>query len=146
MKLKTLSKIIIAGSFTLLVGCGANKGVVKFNIQDAQKDMPKSVSSQLGDFKFYFDEVPSGATNIGTITTSNRTNAAFKNAQNPCNWVFYSALLDLKKQAQELGGNAVGNIVSNWHNVETPSKTDYVCASGALMAGVALKGEALKVE
>lgn len=145
MKLKTLSKIIVAGSFAFLVGCGANKGIVKFKVDEAEKAMPKSVSTQLDGFNFYFDEMPADAEKLGTIKTSTRTNAAFKNAEDPCYWVFYSALLDLKQKAQRLGGNAVGNIVSNWQNIETPSKTDYICDSGALMAGVALKGEVLKV-
>lgn len=41
--------------------------------------------------------------------------------------------------------NAVVNIVSNFNNVEMASATEFECAEGAIMAGVALKGDFVKI-
>ena len=50
-----------------------------------------------------------------------------------------------EKLAQELGANAVINIASNYKNVEMLSDTEYECHDGAMMTGVALKGDFVKI-
>ena len=67
-----------------------------------------------------------------------------KSAQKACDWVFYSALLNLKQQAKNMGGNAVANIESNWKNHATSSSKKYMCANGLWVSGVALKGTVIK--
>ena len=54
-------------------------------------------------------------------------------------------MLQLQKRAQDVGADAVVNIVSNFNNVEFASATEFQCADGALMAGVALKGDFVKL-
>jgi uncharacterized protein YbjQ (UPF0145 family) len=54
-------------------------------------------------------------------------------------------MLQLQKRARDLGANAVINIVSNYNNVEFSSETEFECHAGAIMAGVALKGDFVKV-
>jgi uncharacterized protein YbjQ (UPF0145 family) len=51
----------------------------------------------------------------------------------------------LEKRARELGANAVVNIASNYKNVEFSSDSEFECHAGAIMAGVALKGEFVRV-
>lgn len=148
MKKVTIKKTLLATASIsialVLTGCGANQGLQTYNINDAMKNMPASVKAKTGDFKFYFNESAGlGSKNLGPIKTSNRTNAAGKSALTACNWVFYSALLDLKQQAQQMGGDAVANIHSNWKNNKTKSSTTFVCENGLWLTGVALTGEAV---
>jgi uncharacterized protein YbjQ (UPF0145 family) len=56
-----------------------------------------------------------------------------------------SAVLELQERAVKEGGDAVVGIKSNWKNQETVSDTEYVCADGSLMSGVALKGTVVKL-
>jgi uncharacterized protein YbjQ (UPF0145 family) len=104
--------------------------------------------SRLGDsVKFYFADQPTPKvlTKITSDKTSQRTNGFGKSAEKACNWVFLSAMLALQKRAQEVGANAVINIVSNFKDVEMASQTEFECADGAIMAGVALKADFVKI-
>jgi hypothetical protein len=56
-----------------------------------------------------------------------------------------SALIDLQDAARKQGGNAVVNIVSFYKKNEFSSPTDYDCHAGAFVAGVALKGDIVKL-
>jgi uncharacterized protein YbjQ (UPF0145 family) len=82
---------------------------------------------------------------FGEIATNKKTNAFNKTDEEACRHVFLSAVLELQDNARKQGGNAVINIRSNYHNDETSSPTDYVCGAGAVIAGVALKGEVVRL-
>jgi uncharacterized protein YbjQ (UPF0145 family) len=104
--------------------------------------------SRLGDsVKFYFADQPTPKVlnKITSDKTSQRTNGFGKSAEKACNYVFLSAMLALQKRAQEVGANAVVNIVSNFKDIEMASQTEFECADGAIMAGVALKGDFVKI-
>jgi uncharacterized protein YbjQ (UPF0145 family) len=81
----------------------------------------------------------------GEVATNKKTNAFNKTDEVACEHVFLSAVLELQDNARRQGGNAVINIRSNYHNDETSSPTEYVCGAGAVIAGVALKGEVVKL-
>jgi uncharacterized protein YbjQ (UPF0145 family) len=103
---------------------------------------------KLGDsVKFYFGDQPvhGKTTALGTNKTSQKTNAFGKADATACNWVFLSAMIQLQKHANAIGANAVTNIRSNYNNVEKSSTTEFECHAGALMAGVALKADFVKV-
>jgi uncharacterized protein YbjQ (UPF0145 family) len=107
-----------------------------------------AADQRLGDsVKFYFGNQASPAVvkRVGVGQTSQKTNAFGKSDATACNWVFLSALRQLEKRARELGANAVINIASNYMNVAFSSETEFECHAGAIMAGVALKGEFVKV-
>jgi hypothetical protein len=97
--------------------------------------------------KFYFGDQPVGGkvTMLETQKTSQKTNAFGKSDVKACNWVFQSAMLQLQKHAQKVGANAVMNIRSNYNNEERSSSTEFECHAGAIMAGVALKADFVKV-
>ena len=116
------------------------------SIKNAMKMMPDSVKAKLGDFKFNFasDSVPVTGDATNKVKTSDRTNSVFKDSVESCNWVFYSALINIKKDAQKIGGTSVDNIQSNWRNNPTSSNKTFVCADGLIMSGVALTGYAVK--
>ena len=104
---------------------------------------------RLGDkVKFYFGNqaTPPVAERLGDDKTSQKTNSFGKSAEKACNWAFLSAMLRLEKRAQELGANAVIHIVSNYKNEERSSETEFECHDGALISGVALKGEFVKIK
>ncbi|CAG0961144.1 hypothetical protein MTYP_00735 [Methylophilaceae bacterium] len=100
------------------------------------------------EIKLYFGENkhPKVATEIGEWKTNKKTNAFNKSDKDACEWTFLSAVLELQERARKEGGNAVINIKSNYKNKETSSETEYMCGSGALMSGVALKGTVVKLK
>jgi uncharacterized protein YbjQ (UPF0145 family) len=105
-------------------------------------------ASQFEGVRFYFGDAPHGAVRRRierNVTTSLRTRRLGRSAEESCQWVLASSLVQLRGRAQALGGNAVINIRSNWQNVEWSSATQYKCAAGFLMAGVALKGDVVQL-
>ncbi|WHN65945.1 excinuclease [Cysteiniphilum sp. QT6929] len=144
--INTALPILVATTALAISACSSNTGLGNYNINQAMNSMPTKVKTQTTDFKFYFgkNSAPTGAKDLGEITTSRRANAFAKDPVASCNWVFYSALLSLENQAKEMGGNGVANIQSNWKNNTTSSTDTYVCENGLWMSGVALKGNAIK--
>ncbi|MBF4217373.1 excinuclease, partial [Vibrio anguillarum] len=55
-------------------------------------------------------------------------------------------MIALKDRAIKEGGNAVVNIKSNYKNNLTSSNDTFQCGAGAVMAGVALSGEVVKLK
>lgn len=107
-----------------------------------------TAKAKLGDsVKFYFGDqkTPAVLTRLGSSKTSQKTNAFNKSDAEACNWVFLSAMIQLQKHAQQVGANAVVNIVSNYKNNEVSSATEFECHVGNIVAGVALKGDFVKV-
>lgn len=98
--------------------------------------------------KYYFgtQKTPKVLEKLSTDKTSQKTNAVGKSDEKACNWAFLSAMLRLEKRAKDLGANAVINIVSNYKNVEFSSETEFECHGGTIMAGVALKGDFVRIE
>jgi uncharacterized protein YbjQ (UPF0145 family) len=105
-------------------------------------------AAQLEGVTFYF-----GSTAHPTVSrvieedarTSLRTRKFGRSNEEACQWVMLSALLQLRNHAIAVGGNAVINVRSNWRNAEWSSETQYHCAAGFLMAGVALKGDVVSL-
>jgi uncharacterized protein YbjQ (UPF0145 family) len=54
-------------------------------------------------------------------------------------------MLQLEKRAKDLGANAVVNIVSYYQKNVMSSPTEFECHAGAVIAGVALRGEFVKI-
>jgi uncharacterized protein YbjQ (UPF0145 family) len=107
---------------------------------DAQDRLGNSV-------RFYFgtQKSPTVMSKLDSDHTSQKTNAFGKSDLKACNWAFLSAMLQLQKHAKAVGANAVVNIVSNYRNSELVSETEFECHAGAIMAGVALKADFVKV-
>jgi uncharacterized protein YbjQ (UPF0145 family) len=136
---------LLAVSLASFSASAADK-MVKFPIAGAMA--ANDAQARLGDsVKFYFADQPTPKVlkKITSDKTSLRTNGFGKSADKACNYVFLSAMLALQKRATEVGANAVINIVSNFKDVEFASQTEFECADGAIMAGVALKGDFVKI-
>jgi hypothetical protein len=82
---------------------------------------------------------------LGEYVTNKKTNAFGKSDKEACEWVLLSALLSLQKRAIAEGGNAVVNIRSYYKKNKYSSATQYECHAGAFVAGVALKGEVVRL-
>jgi uncharacterized protein YbjQ (UPF0145 family) len=105
-------------------------------------------ATETGGVRFFFGNSghPAVARSIEqNATTSLRTRKLGRSNEEACQWVMMSALVQLGSHATSLGGNAVINVRSNWRNQEFSSATEYQCAAGFLMAGVALKGDVVSL-
>jgi len=100
------------------------------------------------DIPLYFagQAHPRVAKSLGEFATNKKTNAFGKSDEDACQHVFLSAVRELQERARKEGGNAVINIKSNYENVERESATEFTCGAGAVVAGVALKGEVVKLK
>jgi uncharacterized protein YbjQ (UPF0145 family) len=100
-----------------------------------------------GSVKFYFGNTPHPeiVQTYGNFVTNKKTNGFAKSAGEACNHVLLSALIQLQDQAKSLGGNAVVNIKSYFKKNEVSHDQQVECYKGFLMAGVALKGDVVKV-
>lgn len=96
-----------------------------------------------GSVKFFFgsQQHPKVVKALGTDVASRKTNAFNKSDEKACNWAFLSAMVALEKRAQQLGANAVVNVVSYYQKKEMSSPTEFECHAGAVVAGVALRGD-----
>lgn len=100
-----------------------------------------------GSIKFFFGDQPTPPilAKLGSDVSNRKTNAVGKSDEKACNWAFLSAMVALEKRAQQLGANAVVNIVSYYQKNVMSSATNFECHAGAVIAGVALKGDFVKI-
>lgn len=147
--MNNMNKVIAAVTLALAAAAPVQAAdrVNMIKIEDAMA--ANGARERLGDsVKFYFGDTkaPKVAENRGPVKTSKKTNSFGKSPTESCNWVFLSAMLDLQKRAEKAGANAIINIQSNYNNVPTSSKTEIECHDGALMSGIALKGEMVRLK
>lgn len=141
---------------TVALTAAAVAGSLPAQARDSKLMMPIEAAMQTADaqsrldqgVRFYFGKqaTPKIVQRLGSDKTSQKTNSFGKSAETACNWAFLSAMLRLQQRAQELGANAVVNIVSNYKNVEMSSTTEFECHDGNVVTGVALKGDFVKVK
>jgi len=117
-----------------------------FSIEEAINS-PAAKEKHNPNIKLYFGNQghPKIAKDFGEWKTNKKTNGLGKSDKQACEWVFITALLQMQEKAQQQGANAVVRIKSNYKSIERSSTTEYMCGSGALMSGVALKGEVVKL-
>ncbi|MES3024163.1 MAG: excinuclease ATPase subunit [Pseudomonadota bacterium] len=146
--MKKIVNVLIAGVLVAAATAPVQAADNKLMMPLAEALANDEVKSRLGDsVKFYFGSQPTPKVleQLASDKTSLRTNSFGKSNEAACTRVFLSALLSLQKRANALGANAVINIVSNFKNVEYASTTDFECHAGSIMAGVALKGDFVKI-
>jgi uncharacterized protein YbjQ (UPF0145 family) len=109
--------------------------------------MPDVQQKLGGSVKFYFgtQPVPRATQTFGNFVANPKTNAFAKSASKACEWAFLSALISLQTHAEEVGANAVINITSYYRKHEVSSQTEYECHKGFLVAGVALRGDVVRL-
>lgn len=101
-----------------------------------------------GDVKFFFGKNRPArvAHQYGNFVTNNKVRVFGRSTGEACNLVFLNALEDLQKRARSVGANAVVGVASYFRRREVVSDDSYECNLGAVVAGVALKGDLVKVD
>lgn len=145
-----MNKFIRIGAlFVTLLAAGnaaARNDQQMFSVDEAL-NTPAAKEKIDPEIKLYFgnQKHPKIAKEFGEWKTNKKTNGFNKSDKEACEWTFLSAVLELQARAQKEGGNAIVGIKSNYKNVERSSDTEFMCGSGALMSGVALKGNVVKL-
>ncbi|QYK02991.1 excinuclease [Shewanella psychrotolerans] len=124
----------------------ARNDIGAYSISEALSS--ETAKAKLGnEVQFYFGEqvYAEPLQKLGDLKTNKKTNAFNKSDKEACEWVFLSAMIALKKSAVKQGGNAIVNIKSNYKNNLTSSEDTFQCGAGAMIAGVALTGEVVKL-
>ena len=113
-----------------------------FQIKDALGKSQQYKEKLESDIALYFgkQKTPAVEKRIGEYTSNKKTNSFNKSDQEACDIAFISAAAELQDRARREGGNAVINIHSVYRNDNVASDTEYLCGSGAMVAGVALRG------
>jgi len=122
----------------------ARNDVGRFSIASALSS--QGARAGLGVLPVFYGPTPgpAGATVLGEVVTSKKTNAFGKSDEVACQWAFLTALKTLQSEAAKLGASALVNVHSNYQNNEFISATEFECGAGAIMAGTALRGTAVK--
>ena len=141
MKIKNW--IITAACLAALPGISQARDTALFLPFDQVVQEATNAGRLDGSVKFYLAGKPTGNVQVvrAGVTTSQKTNAFNKTDEGACSWALQSALVRLQNAAKSAGANAVVNLASNYKNVEYKNSQNYECHAGAIMAGVALKGD-----
>lgn len=130
---------IVALSFAATHAIARNS-VESYSIDSALSSGEGKVDADIGLY-FAGQKHPAVLKTLSEAATNKKTNAVGRSDEAACQHVFLSAVIALQKRAREMGGNAVVNIKSNYKDQLTESSTQFVCGAGAVIAGVALKGD-----
>lgn len=145
MRMKRL--LAVAAGVVLVMGVAyARDTRLKLPIKDAMETGEFKAQAD-ANIKLFFgaQQFPKPVQSFGTFTSNKKTNFFNKSDKEGCEWVFLSAVLALQERARQLGGNAVVNIKSVYKGGDLSSETEYECGAGAVMGGVALLGEVVKL-
>ena len=143
MKLKIVAVIFFG---ILSMNASARDTKTMFSVEEAMsKALAKSVIDE--NVKYYFGDTKHSKPkkSFGEFKTNKKTNAFGKSDKEACDWAFASAIKEFHQRALSLGANAVINIQSNYKNIPTKSDTEFECGAGNVIAGVALKGDFVKL-
>lgn len=147
MKRVAFSVIILVLSIAATRSGYARDTKLLLPIATAMEGAKNAKEKLSGSVKFFFSNqpYPKVLAKVGTSVSNPWTNAFGKSDETACNWVFLSAIIALDKRAQQLGANAVVNIVSYYKNVEMSSPTEFECHAGATIARVTLRGDFVRI-
>lgn len=137
-----LSLAILIGGLVLATSAQARDTQHLLSIEEAMNTSAAREQLDPG-IRFVFADAPHGdvVAEHGNYVTNKKTNAFNKSDEEACRWVMLSALLSLQERVKTEGGNAVINIESYYKKQPMASRSEYECHAGALMAGVALRGD-----
>ena len=89
---------------------------------------------------------PAVERSIGVFPSNQRANGFGHADHSTRQRAFLSAMLSLQARAVQEGGNAVIKITSYYKRNVFSSTSEFECGAGALMVGVALRGEVVKLK
>ena len=146
--MKTVAYLFVVLSLTLLAESSVQARNIKLiqpigaameaaNVQDRPSGLVKSF--------FGNQTTPKITAKLGSHVATPRTAAMGKSDERACTEALLWTLVALEKRAQQVGANAVINIVSYYQKVELSSPSEFECHVGNVIVSVALKGELVKI-
>ncbi|GAA4089432.1 excinuclease ATPase subunit [Zhongshania borealis] len=141
---RILILVVALMAVSINVNARDTKHLMSIESAMARADFKERLNSSV---RFYFGDQahPTPTQRFGERVTSKKTNGFNKTDRESCEWVLLSALLALEKSAIAAGGNAVVNIRSFYNKNAFSSTTEYECHTGAIITGVALTGDVVKL-
>ncbi|OLF56356.1 excinuclease [Pseudomonas chlororaphis] len=141
--------LIAATLFTLLPSASQATNLLYMPFEKVVSDAIRAGRLD-GSVKFYLaGNDPDGKVVqvlLTDVASNRKTNGFNKSDNDACEWVVQSTLIALQDAAKRVGANAVINIVSYYkHHVRKDLNT-YECHAGVLMAGVALRGDLVRLQ
>ena len=146
MKMTALAALLVSLSLCLPTA-QARDDTHYLSIKDAL-ELGKAQGKLDGSIKFYFSgqSHPAVASRLVQGAVSNKkTNSTNKSDEEACHWAMLSVLVVFQERARKEGGNAVINLESYYKKKSYKSKDKYECHAGNIMAGVALKGDVVRL-
>lgn len=139
-RLLTTGVLLVA--LLLTTSSQARDTELRLSIEEAM-NTPAAKEQLDPNIRFFFADTPHGeiVAEHGNFVTNKKTNAFNKSDEEACHWVMLSALISLQDRVKSEGGNAVINIESFYKRQSMASSSEYECHAGAIMAGVALRGD-----
>lgn len=148
MNPRTLMIVAFGVATVLSAGsAGARNDLLRLKIADAMAT-PDAVNMLNRNIKFYFGDSrhPDVARSLGVYPSNQKANGFGHADQSACQRAFLSAMLSLQARAAQEGGDAVINITSYYKRNVFSSATEFECGAGAIVVGVALRGEVVKLK
>ncbi len=145
---KTLSRTVMFALAVMLCGQAfARDDKRMYSVADALAS-PVAEEVITGEIAFHFGEGnhPPIAKKFGNFQSNKKSNGVGRSDEAVCQRAFLSAMRSLQDRAVREGGDAVVNIVSFYRRNEVSSETEFECGSGAIMSGVTLRGDVVKLQ
>ncbi|GIX34844.1 MAG: phosphoribosylglycinamide formyltransferase [Lysobacteraceae bacterium] len=146
--MKFLLKATTTVLFAMLAASTAHARDTRVNIPLSDViELGRSSGKLDGSVRFFLQgaATPAVERRLGEGVSNKKTNAANKSDEEACRWAALSALIAFQESARSRGANAVVNIISYYKKNAWQDPALIECHAGAIMAGVALKGEYARV-
>lgn len=138
-------RVLVACLLSLLAfSAGALADYDRFPVSDVLSNHADELDSSIALY-FRGQSHPAVEERMGEYTSSRRTRARRRAADDACQWAMLSALLALQERAVREGGNAVVDIRSIYDHNELDDGSEYECEVGRMMAGAAMRGRVVKL-
>jgi uncharacterized protein YbjQ (UPF0145 family) len=146
--MKRVAYLVVVLNLTLSAASSAHARNIKLILPIAAAMEAANVQDRpSGLVKFFFgtQTTPKIAANLGSYVATPRTAAMAKSDEKACTDALLWTLSALEKRAQQVGANAVINIVSYYKKVEMESPSQFECHVGNVIVTVVLKGDLVKL-
>lgn len=145
--MKTTPAIMCFAAGMLLVATAQARDTITMNSIEAA--LATADARQIGDdVQLFFGEQPhpSIAAKLGSYTSNKKTSGFGKSDEAACQRAFLSAMITFQQRARTEGGNAVVNLTSYYKGRHVSSMTEFECGSGAVISGVAFRGDVVRLD
>ena len=146
MKISGVSLVVLSLSLSAVLPAHARNVKLILPIAAAM-DATGIPDRPTGSVKFFFgnQKSPKILMKVESHVATPRTGAMGMSDEKACYGALLWTLVALEKRAQQMGANAVVNIVSYYQNTELASATEFECHVGNVIATVWLKGDLVKI-